>query len=74
MIELDWHKLNVKIIQKTEELNKEIKELDIFNKQITKIKTPSYIYNFEFGIKEQQQECLIEIDRPLIIMFETIVN
>ena len=50
MIELDWHKWNVKIIQKTEELNKEIKELDIFNKQITEIKTPSYIYNFEFGI------------------------
>ena len=31
-------------------INKEIKELDIFNKQITEIKTPSYIYNFEFGI------------------------
>lgn len=71
MIEFDWHKWNVKIIQKPEELNKKIKELDIFNKPITEMKTPSFIYNFEFGIQEkEQQECLIEIDRPLIIMFE----
>lgn len=71
MIEFDWHKWNAKIIQKPEELNKKIKELDIFNKPITEMKTPSFIYNFEFGIQEkEQQECLIEIDRPLIIMFE----
>ena len=71
MIEFDWHKWNVNIIQKPEDLNKKIKELNIFNKQITEINTPSFIYNFEFGIQErEQQNCLIEIDRPLIIMFE----
>ena len=71
MIEFDWYKWNVNIIQKPEELNKKIKELNIFNKQITEINTPSFIYNFEFGIQEkEQQDCLVEIDRPLIIIFE----
>ena len=71
MIEFDWYKWNEKIIQKPEELNEKLRELNIFNKQIKKIKTPSFIYNCEFGIQEkEQQDCLIEIDRPLIIIFE----
>lgn len=53
MIEFDWHKWNVNIIQKPQDLNKKIKELNIFNKQITEINTPSFIYNFEFGIQER---------------------
>lgn len=71
MIEFDWYKWDEKIIQNPEELNEKLSRLNIFNKQIKEIKTPSYIYNFEFGIREKEkQDCLIEIDRPLIIIFE----
>ena len=53
MIKFDCHKGNVKKHSKTRRIKKKIKELNIFNKQITEIGAPRFIYNFEFEIQER---------------------